>query len=420
MARMNTLPALDHRTVPGQAISGSWRSRLAVILGLCVCLFAAGCNSLANTELDATEIAAARLPDSRDLRAVVDSLAHPMVETGHTPGVVVGVLLPDGTMHFFGYGVADQISGREPDADTLFAIGSVSKGFLAAITAMLVDEGVLSWDDTLDTLLPPNTPLSPDARNITLLQLATHTSGLPRQPMTLRTLRYFVEYLFDGESFYHHIDTAYARDYLADFSTEEQGQPRYSNIGYGILGWILQLKTGKSVDDLLAQTITEPLGLTCTGYEPDSLPCYPTRAHGYAGDQPKFISRGRPTPDWQFTDLMRGAAALSSTARNLLTFASAHLESQGTRLNGVLASNLQVRVPRPKQAAAVAWFVDDIDGQPITYEIGLVAGYTSYLGLDVGHRTAVVVLQNSFNWDNTVGHSLLLRLPHLINLPDRG
>jgi hypothetical protein len=74
-----------------------------------------------------------------------------------------------------------------------------------------------------------------------------------------------------------------------------------------------------------------------------------------------------------------------------------------------------VLVPRPKKAGAVAWIVDDIDGQPITYVIGLVAGYTSYLGLDVAHRTAVVVLQNSFNWDNTVGHNLLLRLPHLIN-----
>jgi len=174
-----------------------------------------------------------------------------MVETGHTPGVIVGVLLPDGTMRFFGYGVADQISGHEPDADTLFAIGSMSKAFLAAIAAKVVDEGVLSWDDTLDTLLPPDTPLSPDARKITLLQLATHTSGLPRQPITPQTLRYFVEYLFDGESFYRHFDIAYARDYLAEFSTDEQGQLRYSNIGYGILGWILQLKTGKSVDDLL-------------------------------------------------------------------------------------------------------------------------------------------------------------------------
>jgi CubicO group peptidase (beta-lactamase class C family) len=363
--------------------------------------------------LDVSEIVAASMPDSRDLRAVVDSLVSPMIETGHTPGLVVGVLLPDGSMRFFGYGVADQISRREPDGDTLFAVGSVSKGFLAGITAMLVDEGVLSWDDTLESLLPPNIPLSPDAKDITLLQLATHTSGLPRQPITLRTLRYFIEYLFDGESFYRHFDTAYVRDYLADFRADEKGQPHYSNLGYGILGWILQLKTGKSLDELLAQTITGPLGLTCTGYEPSTLPCYPTRAHGYAGDQPEFIGRGHPTPDWQFTDLMRGAAAVSSTAKNLLTFASAHLASPDTRLNTVLASNLQVRFPRPKRAAAVAWFVDEIADQPITFQIGLVAGYTSYLGVDVAHRTAVVVLQNSFNWSNTIGHSVLLRLPHL-------
>jgi CubicO group peptidase (beta-lactamase class C family) len=338
-----------------------------------------------------------------------------MVETGHTPGVVVGVLLPDGTTHFFGYGVADRSTGAKPDGDTLFAIGSLSKGFLAAITALLVDEKILSWDDTLDRLMPPHTRLSPDAGKITLLQLATHTSGLPRQPVTLQTLQYFVEYLFDGESFYRHFDTDYVLDYLAEFSADEQGNPHYSNIGYGVLGYILELQMGMSVDTLLEQKMTQPLGLTCTGYTPESLPCYATRAHGYAGDQPKFIGRGHPTPDWQFTNFMRGSAALSSTAKDLLIFAAAHLKGQETRFSGVLAGNLRVRVPRSREAAAVAWIVDDFAGTAITYQIGVVAGYTSYLGLDVEHKTAVVVLQNSFNWDNSLGPKLLLRLAHLPN-----
>lgn len=62
-------------------------------------------------------------------------------------------------------------------ADTLFALGSLSKGTTAEAIALLVNEGRLHWDDTL---LPPGTPLSDDAKRITLLQLVTHTSGLPR------------------------------------------------------------------------------------------------------------------------------------------------------------------------------------------------------------------------------------------------
>ena len=199
-------------------------------------------------------------------------------------------------------------------------------------------------------------------------------------------------------------------DYLADFKADNAGQPRYSNIGYGLLGTVLELRTGQSVDALLEQKIIKPLELKCTGYNPDTLPCAATRAHGYAGDEPMFIPRGDAVPDWQFTPLMRGSAALHSTARDLLTFASAHIWNQEDHLNTVLASNMQIRFPRAKEAAAVAWVVDDVEGEPITYQIGIVAGYTSYIGIDAAHKTAVVVMQNSFNWDNTVGHKLLLNL----------
>ena len=50
-----------------------------------------------------------------------------------------------------------------------------------------------------------------------------------------------------------------------------------------------------------------------------------------------------------------------------------------------------------------------LDDRTITYQVGLVAGYTSYVGLDMANRTAVVILQNSFNWDLRAGHLLLLR-----------
>jgi CubicO group peptidase (beta-lactamase class C family) len=141
-------------------------------------------------EVDSSDAELTRYSHSGNLQAEVDLLARPLVERGETPGIVVGVLLPTGDRRFFGYGITDRESRRPPDGKTLFPIGSVSKGFLAAITALLVDEGVLSWDDTLEKLLPADTPLSVDAKKITLLQLASHTSGLPRQPNTLRMLAY--------------------------------------------------------------------------------------------------------------------------------------------------------------------------------------------------------------------------------------
>jgi len=355
-------------------------------------------------ELDADRRTAA----CADLQAEVDSLALPVIERGETPGIAVGVLSRDGRTHFFGYGVKER-GGARPDADTLFPIGSVSKGFLGALTALLVGEGVLSWEDSLGSLLP-DVALSRDARKITVLQLATHTSGLPRQPNTLRTVRYFIEYLFTGNSFYRHFDRGFALAYLAEFKPEEELEVIYSSLGYGILAYVIERRTGQSLEALMQQRILGPLQLKSTGYSPEVLPGYAARAHGYAGDHPMFMPRGAPVPDWQFTELMKGAAAIHSSARDLLAFAAAHFDSSDAKLRAALKDTLQVRLARPEQSAAVAWVVDDIDGQRIAYQVGLVAGYATYLGLDAERRTAVVVLQNSFNWNFRIGHQLLVRL----------
>jgi CubicO group peptidase (beta-lactamase class C family) len=146
-----------------------------------------------------------------------------------------------------------------------------------------------------------------------------------------------------------------------------------------------------------------------TGYAPEILPGYATRAHGYAGDEPKFIPRGEPVPDWQFTDIMQGSSALYSTARDLLTFAASHLRGADPRRT-VMTDTLRVRFARPRESSAIAWSVDDFNGDRIAHQIGVVAGYTSYLGLDAEHRTAVVVLQNTFNWHESIGSRLLSRL----------
>lgn len=380
-------------------------------IGICLLAMLAACGNLSRMEFAAGDAADRRYADTGDLRFAADALAQPLIEQKTTPGVVIGVLLPDGSRQCFGYGVTEQAGARLPDGDTLFAIGSVSKGFLSATAAALVQEGVLSWDDTLEKSLPPGTKLSPSSKKITLLQLATHTSGLPRQPFTARTLLYFVEYLFTGKNFYRHFERDYLLAYLADFDAPGESAPLYSNIGYGLLGYAMEQRTGKKVDQLVREKILQPLQLANTGYRPEQLPGYAARAHGQAGDQPKFIRRGKPVPDWQFTDVMTGSAALHSSANDLLSNAAAYLHGTGDALlDRALQDTLAVRVERPEEAAALAWFVDDAGGHKITYQVGLVAGYSSYIGMDVANKTAVVVLQNSFNWSNSVGHALLLRL----------
>jgi CubicO group peptidase (beta-lactamase class C family) len=370
-----------------------------------------GCGTLSRLDRVSTEAEVARLAASGDLQAEVDTLAQPLIDTGFTPGIVVGVLLPDRTRRVFAYGVRDRSARTKPDGRTLFPVGSISKGFVAAAAAQLVQAGAISWSDTLDRCLPAGTELSPDARRITLLQLATHTAGLPRQPNTAGLFCRLIRYYFTGDNFYRNLDRDYLLRYLAGFSFPEPVRPRYSNIGYAYLSHVMELKTGRTACALVEESVLRPLGLRQTGYTPERLPGWSERALGYAGDEPRYVPRGRRVPAWTNPDALRSSVGLHSSAEDLLTFAAAFLHGSGdARRDAAIGDTLRRRADPPPFAAAVAWTLDDADGIPLAYQTGVMAGFTSYLGLDLEHKTAVVVLQNSLNWTDHIGHKLLLRM----------
>ncbi|RLM23242.1 serine hydrolase [Brenneria alni] len=371
----------------------------------------AGCGTLSNMPIDASNVDSQSLACGNDLKGEIDRLAVPLLKKNMTPGLVVGVLTADGRMRSWGYGVTDHNHRYPITGDTLFAVGSVSKGFTAETTAILVKRGVLKWDDTLEQLMPKNIRLSERAKKITLLQLATHTSGLPRQVMDVQMLRLFAEYLFTGNNFYTTLDDDRVLNYLANFNAPDNPAPIYSNLGYAILNYILRLKTGEPIDRSVNDNIIQPLGLKNTSFTPEKLKQFPYRALGHAGDQPKFILRGTPIPDWHFSSYMMGAASLYTSANDLLKFAHAHLYPTGDHaLDEAISDSLKTYYNRTKEAANIAWITDEIGLQRITYQVGYIGGYSSYIGLDRQHKIAVVVLQNSFNWNNHLGHLLIQRI----------
>ncbi len=400
------------------------RGRAALWLGCALAL--AGCGVLSDTAIGPTQVDAARAARHADAQTDAEALIRPLVSTGITPGVVVGILGADGQTHFFGYGITDRASGTTPGADTLFAVGSLSKAFVGGATAAMVQEGQLRWDATLPELAPGYTSFSADARQVTLQQLASHTAGMPRQPLDPFTALLFARYLVTGRAFYGHLDRPYAQDYLAGFVADRPGEQHYSNIGYGILSDLVGLRLDQPMESLVESRVIRPLGLRCTGYVAAALPCFGQRASGHAGDQPAMIRRGDPAPDWDFTALMQPSAGLHATARDLLTLAAAHLQPPGDTPRGTPASALRATPTSPLRATlagntalrrtatgeevAISWFTETVEDHRLHFQVGFVAGYSSYVGLDLAHGTAVVVLQNSFNWDLRAGHLLLLRM----------
>ncbi|WP_052118328.1 serine hydrolase domain-containing protein [Erwinia oleae] len=376
------------------------------------CLLAGGCASLSRNSVDITPQASLLASCHIPIGQQIDALAQPLVARGRTPGMVVALLQAGGQRQIFSYGFTDSDRRIPVTGDTLFAVGSITKGFTAESAALLVDEGKLRWNTTLGELADNPQALSADARQITLEQLATHTAGLPRQIPSLHMLRGLMTYLFTGAPFYDELDRGDFRDYLRDFQRPAPRRVVYSNLGYSILDYVITTGAQASPQQIATQRIIAPLGMHHTGYQPSALPGYMLRARGHAGDQPTFVRRGETVPDWQFSGYMVGAASLWSSASDLLRYLDAHLNGSGrSDLDRAFAEAIAPRFRAPERdSAGLAWLVNEVNGQKIVYQSGFIGGYASYIGMDVKHKTAIVVLQNSFNWDNAVGHRMLLRM----------
>jgi len=374
-------------------------------------LFLTSCGTLTNMQVEAHPREVRELSCTQNLNGMVDGIVHQYLHQEKASGLAIGIIHHNGDAQTWGYGETNAVNGYKIDGETLFALGSVSKGVTGEVVAGLVERGQLKWDDKLVDLLPKNTPLSEDAKNITLLQLATHTSGLPRQNMTKDMLESFLKYLYTGDNFYHELDSDAVLNDLASFSRPEKRQPQYSNLGYALLGYILKLKTGEDIQQLSYDFIFNTLKMNNTSFYASTLKGYPYRAIGHAGDQPKFVRRGEVIPDWHFSNNMVGAASLYSNVDDLMKYLRAHItDTDISELNSAIKVSEKVYFKRKIEAANIAWVTDYQYGQTVTYQVGYIGGYSSYIGFDKKHQNAVVVLQNSFNWSNYIGHDILLRM----------
>lgn len=392
------------RLTPG----GQWISKLMTRLMPAVIFLLAGCGTLSQTS---TPVGDRVYLTHATFHENVDDIVRHYMQKKQVPGISIAVIHRGGPTRYYSFGVTDWVHRYPITPDTLFALGSLSKGVTAEVIIQLVDQGKLRWSDTLADLLPQDVRLSADARRITLLQLVTHTSGLPRQDMDLPMLRQFVRYLETGENFYSHLDSDTLLGYLADFSAPAVRMPHYSNLGYALLGFIVRTRFHQDIQTIASQLIFTPLKMNQSSFVPETLAGYPLRALGHAGDQPKFIRRGALTPDWHFHGNMVAAASLYSNARDLSAYLRAHLDATGdTSRDRAFAAVNRPWYQQGTQAQNIAWVTDTIEGQQITWQVGYIGGYASFIGYDKRNGNAIVVLQNSFNWSNYLGIALLVDL----------
>ena len=327
--------------------------------------------------------------DNKDLEAALDSEVMKLIHHDASYGMVIGVY-KDGKSFIKGYGTVSKESATVPSAATVFQIASVSKLFTTSLLQILCDEGVLRMDATLGELIGDSIALSPAAQQVTLKQLATHTSGFPRIPKSLDTKATELagkENLMQNP--YSHLGPKYIFDYLEtteDYGTS--GRFEYSNFGMGLLGHVLELVTKKNLESLAAEKLLAPLDMrnTAISLTPEMKEHL---AQGYtASRQPT------PSPIWTFSALA-GAGAFNSNVEDMMQFVRANIEDDSP----MSLTLKKMHTPQFDGDTGIGWmqptFLDRFFGnKTVFWHSGIVGGYASYVSVDTKTKIGIVVLSN--------------------------
>jgi CubicO group peptidase (beta-lactamase class C family) len=221
-------------------------------------------------------------------------------------------------------------------------------------------------------------------KQITLSDLSTHRSGLPRMPSNFAPKDptnpypdYPVERLYEFLSGYE-----LTRDIGAEYE--------YSNLSAGLLLHALARRAGMDVESLLRERVFRPLGMTSTVVS--LTPALKSRM----STPHTSVFRLAPTPRWDFTEAFAGAGALRSSANDLLTFLAANLGYTKTALSGAMARMLAVRRDATDSfKIGLGWRIEpQKDGMEIVWHGGATYGSRTFTGFDPRSRTGVVVLSN--------------------------
>ncbi len=330
-------------------------------------------------------------------------------------GIAVGIIDSKGNQ-FIGYGSlrAGDVATKL-DVNTVFEIGSVTKVFTTLLLADMVGRGEVALSDPASKYLPKTVTMpTRDGREITLLDLATHTSALPSMPDNFAPA--------DGHNPYadYTVEQMYAALSNCKLTRAIGKKYEYSNLGMGLLGHILALRAGVDFENLVADRIAKPLGMKDTSI-------------ALSADMQKRLAFGHDetreeVKNWDLPTLA-GAGALRSTVGDMVKFVEANMGKTkslsekgsdplrrgqelnenasppkgqtpfrtGSPLEDAIALQAETRssAGAPNLSIALGWHKLKSTSGEITWHNGQTGGYHSFIGFDKKRGVGVVVLANT-------------------------
>ena len=369
------------------------RRTSALLPALAAAALSVGYAPEAATQTGTPQAAAGRhFPADADVQVMLNYL----VEDRETPGIILGMIEADGSTRIVQAGSAGP--GTRPlGPRTVFEIGSINKTFTAAVLADMVARGEVALEDPVQKYLPEGVRVpSRNGRQITLLDLTTHRSGLPRLASNMAPADPTNPYAdYTVEQLYAFLNSHELR---RDIGSEFE----YSNLGVGLLGHALGRAAGTSIQTLIQQRILEPLGMRMTSYGRDgAVAGWLAKGHD---------EEGNVVPYWDLTDAVAGAGGLRSSMEDMLTYLRAQLGPADTDLERAMRQTHQERHRfTPEMAMGLGWSRRTVNGRTLLSHGGGTAGFNTMIGFDPEKQVGFVMLTNTGDFDDDVGADLLLR-----------
>ncbi|HMJ63237.1 MAG TPA: serine hydrolase domain-containing protein [Bryobacteraceae bacterium] len=284
-------------------------------------------------------------------------------------GMTVGVL-KDGERRIFAYG-----TGKP---DSIFEIGSITKTFTGLILAQMIQQGKVKLEEPVRDLLPPGTAAKPEGAEITLLDLVTQHSGLPRMPDNFQPT--------DAQNPYADYHAANLYAFVAKHGVAKPASAPflYSNLGFGLLGQALANRARMKYPELLLNEVVEPLHLNET-----TITLTPEQRRRFIEGHD---AKHNPAHAWDL-DGLAGAGAIRSTASDMLKYLEANLHPDALHARAFAMSHELRADVSPTMRIGFAWLSNTDSGS--YWHNGATGGYSSYALFNPKGNYALVVLFNT-------------------------
>jgi CubicO group peptidase (beta-lactamase class C family) len=353
--------------------------------------------------------------------SALDAIVNEAMKHWQTPGAAVVIVRGDEVIYIKGFGVKDVKSERPVTPDTLFAIGSTTKAFTTAAMGILVDQGLMNWDDPVRKHLPSFRLSDPLANEgVTMRDIVSHRTGLIRHDLLWYNAPWGRQEIIKRIGF---VPLTYP------FRTTFQ----YQNIMFLTAGEAVAATAGVSYEEFVRSRLFAPLGMKSANFsvvDSENAADHAT-PHERKGDKLMPIA-------WRNIDNVAPAGSINASVRDLSGWIRMQLNNGLIGSRRVLSAESMREMHTPQQVIrlegrwklffpesetlqlsyGLGWFINDYRGHKLVMHGGTIDGFRASIMLEPKAKLGVAVLANlnGTQMPEATGYSLM---DHLLGLPKK-